>query len=450
MYNAIVTRIKNVRAHSNADRVKLATCQGNQVVIGLDQSEGELGVYFPCDGRLSNIFCLNNNLYRDPTMNKDKDAKPGMFDANGRVRAQRFRGEISDGFWVPLSFFDFIKSNDLNTEGFEFNTINGVEICSKYVNQETIKAAKANQPKQRKCGKSSIMFVEHIDTKQMMANIHKIEDNDHIIISDKLHGTSGRCSNVLIKRNLSRLERIAKFFGVKVHEYEWSYLNGTRRVVLEETSGKQFHDPSIREKAFNLFKDNLRKGETVYFEIVGYENPGRPIMGTVDTIKLNDKDFTKKYANAADGKGMIFKYGCADGECDVYVYRITLTNEDGQCVDYSYADVGIRCAELGVKQVPTIESFTKKEFMLRNNISTQDDFETAFMTYVNVTSDGPDVIDPTHYREGICIRLESGLTPRIFKTKNFCFKVLEQIIKSTDFVDTEEAQSEVTIEEETL
>ena len=51
---------------------------------------------------------------------------------------------------------------------------------------------------------------------------------------------------------------------------EWKYLNGTRRVVIEESTGQQFHDPTIRDNAFNLFKDNLRKGETVYFEIVGF------------------------------------------------------------------------------------------------------------------------------------------------------------------------------------
>ena len=52
-YNAVVTRLSNVRPHSNADKVQLATCHGNQVVIGLDSLEGHLGVYFPSDGQLS-------------------------------------------------------------------------------------------------------------------------------------------------------------------------------------------------------------------------------------------------------------------------------------------------------------------------------------------------------------------------------------------------------------
>ena len=70
MYKGIVTRLKNVRPHSNADKVQLATCHGNQVVVGLDSLEDHWGVYFPCDGQLSHEFCHANNLYRDKTKNK--------------------------------------------------------------------------------------------------------------------------------------------------------------------------------------------------------------------------------------------------------------------------------------------------------------------------------------------------------------------------------------------
>ena len=46
-YNAIITKLKNVRTFPGADRLMLATCVGNQVVIGLDHLEDELGIYFP-------------------------------------------------------------------------------------------------------------------------------------------------------------------------------------------------------------------------------------------------------------------------------------------------------------------------------------------------------------------------------------------------------------------
>lgn len=36
MYNAFVTRIKNLRKHSNADRLLCGECFGNTVIVGLD------------------------------------------------------------------------------------------------------------------------------------------------------------------------------------------------------------------------------------------------------------------------------------------------------------------------------------------------------------------------------------------------------------------------------
>ena len=52
-YCGYVTTLKNVRPHSNADRMKLADCFGNTICVGIDAAEGEIGVYFPTDGQLS-------------------------------------------------------------------------------------------------------------------------------------------------------------------------------------------------------------------------------------------------------------------------------------------------------------------------------------------------------------------------------------------------------------
>ena len=188
MYKAVVTRLSNVRPHPNADRVKLATCHGNQVVIGLDHEEGALGVYFPCDGQLSHEFCKANNLYRDNLLNSNPDEKPGMFDANRRVRAQRFRGEISDGFWVPLDNFGFIQVTGLDVEGYEFDEWKGVPICSKYINPATVKIARENQGKKTRMAKSSVMFKEHFDTAHFGRNLHEFGHGQHIVITEKLHG----------------------------------------------------------------------------------------------------------------------------------------------------------------------------------------------------------------------------------------------------------------------
>jgi RNA ligase (TIGR02306 family) len=431
MYKATVLRIKNVRPHPNADRVKLATCHGNQVVVGLDVEEGHMGVYFQCDGQLSHEFCHANNLYREASLNKFPDEKGGMFDANRRVRAQKFRGEISDGFWVPLHQFGFIQVSGLDVEGFEFDEWCGVHICNKYINPNTVVASQQNKNKKTRVAKTSVMFKEHFDTEHFGKYLHEFKNDEQIIITEKLHGTSGRVAHVMVDRELTWKDKLAKFIGAKINEQDWAYLNGTRRVVLEETSGSQYHDPTIREIAFNKFKDNLRKGETVYFEIVGFETTGTSIMPSVDVTKLNDKELLKKYGNL-----MYYSYGCAPRTCEIYVYRITITNDDGQSVDLCWNDVKSRCSEIGVKHVPEIANMTV------NALSEDDrDRQEELLKIVDAYAQGDSLIDNRHLREGVCVRVDHyGIKPKVYKHKSFNFKVLEGIIKDSGVVDAEEAQ----------
>jgi len=445
MYKAIVTKLKNVRPHSNADKVQLATCHGNQVVIGLDSQEDHFGVYFPSDGVLSHEFCHANNLYRHPDLNKDKSAKPGMFDENRRVRAQKFRGEVSDGFWVPLHYFAFIKVTGLDNEGFEFDEWCGVPVCSKYVNQATLKIARENQGKKTKNAKTSIMFKEHFETAHFGRSLHEFDKGQYLILTEKVHGTSARIGYVLVDRKFGIKEKIAKWFGAKIQEKEWLYMNGTRRTVLEEKENDiQYHDPTIRDKAFKLFKGNLRKGETVFLEIVGYESTGAAIMPAVDTTKMNDKEFTKRY-----GKLMPYSYGCQPKECEIYVYRITTTNEDGHSIDYCWDDVVRRCKEIGVKHVPHLLTTTFNEIELdyKNKRGLPADAEldprnlkTFFTDLVESSGSGHSSLDPNHIKEGVCVRIEGGLSNKTFKFKSFEFKVLEGIVKDSGVVDAEEAE----------
>ena len=365
-----------------------------------------------------------------------------MFDDNRRVRAQRFRGEISDGFWVPLHYFGFIYVTGLNVEGLEFDEWGGVPICNKYINPNTIKAAQQNQGKKTRVAKTSVMFKEHIDTEHFGKNVHQIKREDLVIITEKLHGTSHRVGNVLVDRDLNWFEKLLIKLGVKIKEAEWTYLNGTRRVVLEEakSDATQFHDPSIRDKAFNLFKDNLRKGETVYLEIVGYESENTPIMPSVDTTKMGDKEFTKEYSNMGDKKHMVYSYGCSSAQQDFYVYRMTMTNVDGQSVDYSWDDVVKRCNEIGVKHVPEIIRFRRAELEVNDPTLVDDrNFEDKITEVVDIYSKGKSIVDNTHIKEGVCVRLESGLVPRIYKHKSFEFKVLEGIVKDSGVIDMEES-----------
>jgi hypothetical protein len=195
--NAIVTRLCAVRPHPNADRLKLATVLGAQVIVGLDAKDGDLVVYFDSNLQLSPEYLYFNNLYAKSELNKD-GAQKGYFGNNGRVKAQKFRGEISNGLAMPLSSLIFPGAiqhyDDLDLqEGDEFTHINGVKICEKYIIPEV---HPTDRSKKQILRLLTDMFHLHWDTKQLMRKKERIAPGI-IYIEEKIHGTSGRVANVL-------------------------------------------------------------------------------------------------------------------------------------------------------------------------------------------------------------------------------------------------------------
>jgi len=460
-YNAIVVQLTNVREHPNADRLKLATVLGNQVIVSIDSKDGDVGVFFETDGVLSNKFMHVMNLHRHAHLNKDQD-KAGMFEDNGRVRAQTFRGERSEGFWIDM---DSVGRGFTHEEmipvlhlAYEFTHIGKMEICAKYINPATLK--KQNQQKSSK-KITNQMFHQHFNTAQFRRNQYLIGPDEKIIVTEKLHGTSQRVANVFVEGSepLTLWEKICGLLcdGFWItHVGSWKDMVGTRRVILDNQKLKEdsgFHPVSFRELAAKPFMGNMKKGETFYYEVVGYEGNERPIMGTHNNTKLRDHLSKEDYKRFIEqfGDTTIFNYGRPEGSLDIYVYRITLTNEDGYSVDLSWDAVKQRCSELGVKHVPEIVSLTREEMaQLWANINeeadgrktfTEEEIQELSCKYIEYLSEGNSVVGP-HLSEGICLRVERGITPLVLKEKNFHFKVLEGIIKSQeDYVDAEEVEA---------
>ena len=432
-YSAIVTKLVNVREHPNADRLKLATCLGNQVVVGLDAEEGTLGVYFPTDGRLGLEFAQANDLIR--RKNPETGAREGgMFDQNCRVRAQKFRGEMSDGFWCPMSHIQKWKPGTILEDGEEINTIAGDILCMKYMTPKTLKAMsqRAKGPKRAK----SLMFKEHFDTSQFYKNFKKVLPGSLIIITEKLHGTSQRFGLCQVERRLTWKDKLAQFFGVPVKDKEWRELNGTRRVILtlkdKSFVESGYYSNNFRELVVTQLRGAPRKGETLYFEVVGFESPRETtIMPVVDPKKVS-KEFAARYSNY-QGNKMAYLYGNKPGESDIFIYRITQTNEDGITTELPWFDVCKRCRELGIATVPVLlDPFVYCD--KHHWINTPEEL----LEQAKKLASGPSVLDASHIREGVVVRVEDYIGMNAYKLKSDEFKILESISKDTDQVDLEE------------
>lgn len=409
-----VVKVKNVRPHPNADRLQIATFFTNDVCIGIDVPIGELGIYFPSDLQLSAEYCAENHLCR-----KKADGSPdtGYMDPNKRnIKAIRLRGERSDGIYMAISSLEYTGANlDDFKEGDTITIVNGHPICNKYIPKRPNRESRleGNRVRKKKVPIAPL-FKEHADTEQLAYNLSAFRPGDQIEITLKMHGTSQRTGYLPVLTGYKRtlLNRILRREGTP--QYDWGYVSGTRRVVLENYDGGFYGSNEFREVHSKKFEGKLWKGETVYYEVVSFTNNGTPIMGTGKV----PKDYKNIY-----GDTMIFHYGRTEGS-DMYVYRMTYTTEDGNVIEYSPDFMRYRCEQMGIKCVPV---FWKG--YIPENIENAGDW---IIKKAEEFYEGPDPIGKTHEREGVVVRIVNKPKFCAYKHKGFLFKLISGIIKEQD------------------
>jgi hypothetical protein len=425
-YSATVVKIKELRPHSNADRLVCTNIFGNNVIVGKETKVGDMGLFFPLESQIGLEFAIVNDLIR----RKDENGKPvgGMFDENRRVRCQTFRGEKSMGFFIPIESLNNLFSNgkalDTFEEGQEIEEYLGKTISQKYVPKfyqtpgQGIGPKKARQPRVSRIIPGQFNF--HTDTAQLGKNIHKVKPEDLIVLTWKLHGTSAIASNCLVNRKLGIIEKFLNKIGYRINSQYYDYIYASRRVIKNEfeESKQHFYGHDLwSEIGKEHFEGKLHTGETVYYEIVGY---------------------TKDYKFIQKG----YDYGCVQmphndkPQHKIFVYRITRTGADGTVTELQWNQVKERCSILGVNTVPEIyygiaaklQTFNK--LVCHNEVTdTWCDDYLAYLKMTYVYDQDCQFCSNKVPAEGIVLRKE-GLTIEAFKLKSFRF--LEHETKELD------------------
>lgn len=394
-YAVTIVKIEKIEPHPNADRLCLTTIFGNTVIIGKDTKVGDVGLFFVLESQLGLDFAVANDLIR----RKDESGKVtgGMFEKHRRVRAQTLRGQKSMGFFCPLSYLEKagVDISDIKV-GDTFEEIQGIQISTKYIVPSNKKEQSTSKTgKKVKKEKSRIipeLWNFHFDTSALARNLHNINPETLISVSWKLHGCSGITSNLPVLRRLPWYEKVLKAIGVKVQETEYALVCASRKVIKsigsEQNKNSGYYKVDVWTHAGQYFADKLNKGETIYYELVGYTPDGSWIQ------KLHD-------------------YGCNPGEYKIYVYRITQTNADGVVTELPWSQVKHRSESMGVEVTPEIfygrakhfiPSFEGTQVEIDNFGQTLYDYLTEFYVYDQDSKFCKNKVP----EEGVVVRVENG------------------------------------------
>jgi hypothetical protein len=407
-YAATIVRIDHLNPLENSDNLLGAPLLGMQAVVSKGTEVGTVGVLFVAETQLSEEFTATNNLFRHKEFNEDKEAA-GFIEDNRRVKAIKLRGNRSDALFMPLSSLAYTKV-DLSEfkVGDAFEELNGFEVCKKFeVKRKSVPTHEKNKHKVF-TRVDEKMFPRHYDTTQYYRVLDTFKPYTEIIVTQKLHGTLLRFSNIPVKRKLSFIEGLAAKLGVKVQQEEYDHVYGSNRVIKDANNDKQMHfyDHDIWTEAAKKFDDMVPENFVVYGELIGWTEDGSPIQ----------KHYT---------------YRVPHGTNDVYIYRVAQINGQGILTDLSWDQLKEWCRDRGMKPVPELWRGKHQDFKPEEWLDTNyhDKLHGGYPNAVPLEKDSP-------CDEGICIRIE-GLAPYITKLKSPEFFAHETKMIDENAVDME-------------
>ncbi len=439
-YLAKVVSLGKSLTHPNADRLQGFLIDHARIYVDLSFKEHDICIYFPLECQIDSRILSYLNLYSDKSLNSDK-SKGGFFNSKGRVRAVRLRSEPSQGFLLKAqdfvyalsSFSSFNRLIDVDSIGQEFDSINDEVIIKKYVVQDQRKGGiKSDKKLARKVSRVvENQFRFHIDTEHLKKNIYKVNRNDYVSITAKLHGTSFICGRLLTYRKLSLVEKVLKKLGVKINDKQYDLLYSSRRVIKNDdlnTQSNHYYSSDVWGDASKSIENAVLKGYTLYAEIVGYTRDGSEIQKGYDYGCIQPV-YEDEYV-----EGVHYK---------VYIYRITFTNEDGNVGELSWRQIKAYCEHFGIRHVPEyyfgkLVNFDKSF----KKIKSDDEFNEAVIKtleekYLEKYCEFCGNRVPS---EGIVLRVDKLFNFDAYKLKSFMFLEMESKQLDTEIIDIEAEQ----------
>lgn len=423
-YLAKVFQIKNIRKHSNADRLRCTIVDGNNVITGANAQEGDVYVYFPIECTINLDYLSFCNSFRNAELNQDKKTV-GFFEPTGRVKALKLRGEKSEGYIVPVdTIIRWLVSlgHDVKTPlpiGEEFDSIGDILLCEKFVVRTARQHGTANNVKNgggvkrfNKLLPNSYTLAQ--DTSHLKKNMHRITPETEITITYKMHGCNFSMGRVLCKKNLKWYQKLWNFFGGKIPTKGYENIYASRRVIQNQFEQEFVGKRNVWGDIFDRYSHVLTiDGLNIHGEIVGQNSNGGWIQNRYD-------------------------YGIPPMKSELFVYRIFEKTND-TFVEYTTQQVLDFCVKNNLHYTPIF--FNGKAKDVFPEIAQDENWSANFLSALTqkYTEKNCFMCVNKVPEEGVVVILNTENRYEAFKLKSFRFLEMESAELDKGEVNTDDA-----------
>jgi RNA ligase (TIGR02306 family) len=295
-FKICLTTIKNIQPHPNAERLDIATVFGFNVVVRKGSyNVDDATILVPIDSVLPKY--LEDFIF--PEGSKVKLS-------NSRVKQIRIRQFPSQGLLMsPFEVNKCLMLNDKDAIDFKFdvNYMEALEIKKFEPPEITVRGTRSNlKPIKKVDNNPYLINYNGIDNFKWYPDL--FEEGEEVYITEKLHGTSCKFG-YLPKDKFTTWEKIKKFFGFSVSDYEWCYASNNVQ-LQNKKEYKGFYGDDIYAKAIKEANGdkNIWDGIVCYGEIIGegiqkfydYGLKGKHKLVLFDIMTVS-KDGTHRYLN---------------------------------------------------------------------------------------------------------------------------------------------------------
>lgn len=197
-YAAQVIEVKSLITYPTLDNLRGVQINGMTALVPATTEPGTRMLAIPAGAQLSDKFARAHNLMRD---------QGGYIEDNRRVRAIRLRG-------VPSNILTVAAPEGVEV-GTLLDTLDGELICWKYEPPVKVSTNRSAQQQAKVWKRVDTKFLpEHLDTTNWYRNESLVPDDAVFTVTQKLHGTSVRIGYTVVKRRLTRVERLLVGVGI--------------------------------------------------------------------------------------------------------------------------------------------------------------------------------------------------------------------------------------------